>query len=284
VPALTTDDGRLLSWREVGSGAPLLCHPGGPGFSAGYFGDVPELAAQRTLILLDPRGTGASDRPADPGGYDLEQYAADIEAVREQLGLDRLDLLGHSHGGFVAMTWAGDHPERVGRLVLASTTPRFSDDIRQARMGRVASHQGQPYFDDAVQALRAHQQGAYGSDEELRDLYRREGVLMAPVGADISLIGEALMGAGVNADALRHFNEHVAGGMDLRPQLARIDAPTLVVCGEQDAFVSAQEEIASALPDAVLVTLAGVDHFAFLEGPEQRAQWSGVVLEFLAGR
>jgi pimeloyl-ACP methyl ester carboxylesterase len=284
MPSLTTDDGRTLAWRQVGSGPVLLCHPGGPGFSAGYFGDLPELAAQRTLILLDPRGTGASDRPADHGGYDLGQYAADIEAVREQLGLDRLDLLGHSHGGFVAMTWAGDHPERVGRLVLASTTPRFTDDIRQARMGRVASHQGQPYFDDAVQALRAHQQGGFGSDEELRDLYRREGVLLAPVGADISLIGEALMAAGVNADALRHFNEHVAGGMDLRPQLARIDAPTLVVCGDQDPFASAQEEIASTLPDAVLAVLEGIDHFAFLEGPEQRAQWSSVVLEFLAGR
>ena len=97
-------DGRTLSWREVGSGPPLLCHPGGPGCSSLYFGELPELAAERTLVMPDPRGTGDSDRPAEPSAYDLEDYAADIEAVREQLGLERLDLLGHSHGGFVAMT------------------------------------------------------------------------------------------------------------------------------------------------------------------------------------
>ena len=94
--------------------------------------------------------------------------------MRGHLGLERLDLLGHSHGGFVAMTWAGTHPQRVGKLVLANTTPRFRDTIRQARMRRVASHAGQPYFEDAIDALQAHQEGRYANDEELAALYQRE--------------------------------------------------------------------------------------------------------------
>jgi pimeloyl-ACP methyl ester carboxylesterase len=129
----------------------------------------------------------------------------------------------------------------------------------------------------------AHQQGEYASDEELAELYRRESRVFAAVGADISTIGEALMRAGINADALRHFNEHIADGMDLRPQLARIESPTLVIGGDQDAFLSAQAEIASALPAATLVVLPGHDHFPFLESPEHRAQWCSAVLEFLSG-
>jgi len=286
MPSLTTADGRTLAWREVGSGPVLLCHPGGPGCSAAYFGDLPDLAARRTLVLLDPRGTGGSDRPADSAGYDLEQYAGDVEAVREHLGLERLDLLGHSHGGFVAMTWGVAHPERVGRLVLASTVPRFTDDIRALQKQRVGGHHGQPYFEDAMAALQAHQRGEYRDDEELGELRRRESPLFAPVGVDrrdIAAVGEALRRAGTNADALRHFNRSVAGAMDLRPQLARIDAPTLVVGGAEDVFSPGLQEIADALPDATLVVLPGVDHFPFLEGPAQRAQWSGVVLEFLEG-
>ena len=90
------------------------------------------------MLFLDPRGTGGSDRPADAAAYELADYASDVEEVRRQLGLERLDLLGHSHGGFVAMTWASTYPQSVGRLVLASTAARFSGAIRAARAARVA--------------------------------------------------------------------------------------------------------------------------------------------------
>jgi proline iminopeptidase len=284
MPSLTTADGRTLAWRELGSGPVLVCHPGGPGLSSAYFGDLPELAAQRTLVLVDPRGTGGSERPADPSDYDLEQYADDVEALREHLGLERLDLLGHSHGGFVAMAWAGAHPERVARLVLASTTPRFIEEIRDAQRQRVGSHHGQPYFDDAMQALQAHQRGEYANDEELGDLRRRESRLFAPVGTDpgaIASVGEVLGRAGANADALRHLNERIAPTMDLRPQLARVAAPTLVIGGDADPFAAGLAEIAAALPDPTVVILPGHDHFPFLESPEHREQWCSAVLEFL---
>ena len=283
MPTLRTDDARTLSWREVGSGPPLLCHPGGPGCSSLYFGALPELAAERTLLLLDPRGTGDSDRPTDPSAYDLEDYAADIEAVRGQLGLDRLDLLGHSHGGFVAMAWAGTNPGRVGRLVLAGTAPRFTDVIRRARMDRVASHQGQPYFEDALAALLEQQAGKYGSDERLAALYERAAPILAPLGEDITPVADAFRAAGLNADALKHFNQEIAPTMDLRPLLAQIEAPTLVIAGDRDPFGGATvDEIAGALPNPTVVTVAGADHFAFLE-PDGRAAWSRAVLEFLAG-
>src|SRR4051794_41710916 len=122
--SLRTPDGRTLSWRETGAGPPLLCHSGGPGTSAAYFGSLDELAAERTLLLLDPRGTGASDRPAGPSAYALEDYAADIEALRVQLGLETLDVLGHSHGGFVAITRAGADPQPLGRAPPAGPPPR----------------------------------------------------------------------------------------------------------------------------------------------------------------
>ena len=283
MPSVRTDDGRTLSWRELGSGPPLFCHPGGPGCSSLYFGGLPELAAERTLLLLDPRGTGDSDRPADPSAYDLEDYAADIEAVRGELGLERLDLLGHSHGGFVAMAWAGTHPDRVGRLVLAGTAPRFTDLIRGRRMERVASHQGRPYFADALAALQDQQAGSYSTDEELLALYERAGPLLAPVGEDITPVADAFRAAGINADALKHSNERVAGTMDLRPLLRRIEAPTLVIHGDRDPFGGATaDEIADALPDPRVVTVPGGDHFAFLE-PDSRAPWSRAVLDFLAG-
>ena len=282
MPALTTEDARTLAWHERGSGPPLLCHPGGPGCSAEYFGGLPNLAEERTLLLLDPRGTGDSDRPADRSNYALETYAGDVEAVRAHLGLDRIDVLGHSHGGFVAMAWAGAHPDRVGRLVLASTTPRFTDAIRTRRAQRVAEHQGQPYFADAMAALRAHQAGEYRTDEELARLFERESRALAPLGADSADVMVTLARSGTNADALRHFNDHVAGAMDLAPGLARVDAPTLVITGAADPMgAAAADELMEALPNGLLAVVPG-DHFPFLER-EHRPQWSRAVLEFVQG-
>ena len=280
MPTLTTEDGRTLAWHERGSGPPLLCHPGGPGCSAEYFGGVPDLAEERTLLLLDPRGTGDSDRPADREDYDLEAYAGDVEAVRAHLGLHRIDVLGHSHGGFVAMAWAGAHPDRVDRLVLASTAPRFTDAIRTRRFQRVAEHQDQPYFADAMAALQAHQAGEYETDEELARLYERESRLFAPLGADSADVMVTLARSGTNADALRHFNDHVAGAMSLAPGLARVDAPTLVITGAVDPMgAAAADELMEALPNGTLAIVPG-DHFPFLER-EYRPQWSRAVLEFL---
>jgi len=280
VGRLRTADGRTLAWREAGSGPPLLCHPGGPGCSSAYYPELPILAAERTLIVLDPRGSGASDPPSHRDGYDLEDYAADIEAVRDHIGVERLDLVGHSHGGFVAMTWAARYPDSVGKLVLASTAPRFTDAIRQARAARAASHEGQPYYEDAIEARRLRAEGRYSTDAELGELYRREGVLEAPLGVDPTPVLEVLARAGDNSDALGHFNSRIAAGMDHRPQLAGVTAPVLILTGSEDVFVSGAYEIADALPNATLVVLPGADHFPYLE-PGHAEAWSQAVLDFL---
>ena len=105
--------------------------------------------------------------------------------------------------------------------------------------------------------------------------------MLAPLGHDITPVVDALRAAGINADALKHFNERIAGGMDLRPLLERIEAPTLVLAGDQDPFGGpTAEEIAGLLPDPTTATVPGADHFAFLE-PDVRAAWSRPVLDFL---
>src|SRR5438128_9255686 len=98
----------------------MVCHPGGPGFSATYFGDLAALWEQHTLIMLNPRGTGGSDRPNDSRAYQIDDYVSDVEQLRQHLGLDRMLLLGNSHRGGVGMAYAAPFPDRVRRLVLAS--------------------------------------------------------------------------------------------------------------------------------------------------------------------
>src|SRR3954454_22708839 len=94
-----THDGRKLTYRREGSRPLLVCHPGGPGFSSRYLADLGGLGSTRGLCPLGPRRTDDSDTPQDSRTYTTSDYVADVEELREHLGVEQLDLLGHSHGG-----------------------------------------------------------------------------------------------------------------------------------------------------------------------------------------
>src|SRR4051794_30368683 len=122
-----TSDGRTLAYNVMGDGPMLVCHPGGPGFAGAELGDLGGLSSSRTLVLVDPRGTGGSDRAPE---YSLDGYAADLEQLRTHLGLERIDLLGFSHGAVVAIHYAARYPDGLGRLVLAGGLAAFTDDVK----------------------------------------------------------------------------------------------------------------------------------------------------------
>lgn len=270
---LATADGRRLAYRRIGSGPPLVCHGGGPGFSAHYLGDLGGLDDRLELVLLDPRGTGGSERPADPSAYSIQDYADDVEELREHLGLERLNLLGHSHGGVVAMAYAAEHPERVERLILASTLARWSPEQQAAMEEAIASHADEPWYADAKAALEAEQAGEFETDEEMAELgFREFPFYFAHYGAEERAYLETLRADPANADTLRHFNSEIFPTFDLRPDLERITAPTLVITGAEDFITgppSASEiEQGLALADVSKVVIPDCGHFLFVETPE----------------
>ncbi len=88
---------------ELGSGAtPLLALHGGPGSTHHYFAPLEGLAAERSVVLYDQIGCGGSDRPQDIE-WSVGVFREEVDAVREQLGLERIHLLGTSWGGMLAL-------------------------------------------------------------------------------------------------------------------------------------------------------------------------------------
>ena len=268
---LETRDGRHLAYRRTGEGLVLVCHGGGPGFSSLYLGDLAGLGDELELVLLDPRGTGGSAKPSDPRAYAIEDYVSDLEDLREHLGLERMQLFGHSHGGIVAIAYAARHPERVELLILASTLARFSPEQAAAMAVAVESHGDEPWYDDARAALEAEEAGDFETDEELAELTLREFPLyFARYGDDERAYLETLRGDTPNADALRLFNQEQVPSFDLRPELAQIAAPTLVIAGDEDFITGplSAAELSEGIAGAETVLIPGCGHFIFVEAPE----------------
>ncbi|MFF0744634.1 alpha/beta fold hydrolase [Streptomyces sp. NPDC004111] len=118
MPIFTAPDGTRLAYRLVGEGEPLICLPGGALRASDHLGELGGLGAHRQLVLLDPRGTGDPEVPADPATDRRGEQVADVEALREHLGLDAVDVLAHSAGAGLALRHAAAHPRRVRGLAL----------------------------------------------------------------------------------------------------------------------------------------------------------------------
>ena len=273
--------GMTLSYGVKGSGDILVCHPGGPGFSSVCLRDLGGLDSARTLVLLNPRGTAESDRPADPRAYALEDYVHDLEDLRLHLGLESIDLLGQSHGGMVAMDYASRYPSRVSQLVLLSTLPRFAGAPKEAMEAAIARRSAEPRYQDAVAAMQGDDEGGVITDEEWNAQWRRALYLyFAKVGEIELAYIESWRDDRVNADAARLFGDEIIETFDLRPGLSRITARTLVVVGEHD-FIAGPvcgAAIMAGIPAAELVTLPA-GHFVFIECPDA---FRAAALRFLA--
>ncbi len=128
--------GRWDVWvKRVGSGSvPVLLLHGGPGFNHFYLECFEDFvgASGTTFWYYDQLGCGFSDRPADPALWTIPRYCAEVEEVRQTLGLERFVLYGHSWGAMLALEYALQHPARVSGLVVSNMADSVEECERYA--------------------------------------------------------------------------------------------------------------------------------------------------------
>jgi proline iminopeptidase len=262
-------DGTQLAYSEVGNGPPLVCLPGGPGRSTGYLEDLGGLAGERTLVLLDPRAVGRSEVPADPSTLRFDRLAGDIEALREHLGRDQLDLLGHSAGTIVAQAWAAAHPDRVGHLVLVTPSDVLQGGGRSDVAAIRAARAGEPWYRDAADAADAWEDAPLSQRATLERatrpfFYGRWDARTQEhaASADRQSSKRALLGFSAGGEDV--------DGAALLSSLQELSAPVLAVGGEQDGLtgVAAVHAVAACFPRGSAVVVPGAGHFPWVDEPD----------------
>ena len=277
IDIFTTPEGLTLSYERRGSGPLLLCHPGGPGCSAAEFRDFAGLDDTFDLVFLSPRGSAGSD-PADD--YSLTAYTNDVEALREHLGAERFDLLGFSHGGMVAMAYAATFGERLRKLVLAGTLAVWSDEAQAAMERGIEARRGEPWFAEAQQAIEEEQAGEFSSVKELIANTQRQAPLYFHRWEGNERIGRELFADFARSEPLHQFNTAEFPTLDLRPELRKIAAPTLVLAGDGDMIAGpvCGGAIVRELTDGRLVRIPDTGHFLYVE---QAAAFRAALTDFL---
>lgn len=243
---MQTDDVTLHA-RMAGDPARdvLIAIHGGPGNSSGYMLSLEQLAsAELAVVNYDQRGTGQSTEPSE--GYAMSNYVADLDAVRQAVGAEKIHLLGHSWGGLVAIRYAVAHPQRVSSIILMGSGAPTLDVIQAGQANkalRIAALQEQDIIPRPITSL-LDILPAYFSDpnfdmpDELKNMHYNPTV--------------------------EQLTWSALGDYDFTAGLDKLAHPVLVLWGNDDPFgmvyVEATEHVLSAAP-VVVVLLERCGHY-----------------------
>jgi pimeloyl-ACP methyl ester carboxylesterase len=234
-PAAAVDD-------EGGGPALVLLH--GWGASKELMAPIAQRLSRYRTIIPDLPGFGAT--PAPPRAWGVDEYATWVISLLDRLGVERVHIVGHSNGGRVAIALASAHPDRVGRLVLTDSAgirprhgPGYHWRVGTFKLLRAASRWR--WLPAAVRDLAGRRAAQRGSED-----YRTAS-------------------GTVRASMVRLVNA------DLRPELSRLTAPTLLIWGARDQETPLRDArlMERLIPDAGLVVFDGCGHFAYAEAPDR---------------
>nr|WP_319801611.1 2-succinyl-6-hydroxy-2,4-cyclohexadiene-1-carboxylate synthase [Bhargavaea beijingensis] len=250
--------GIRVGFREAGNpdGEPLVLLHGFTGSAASWAEFADELSAFR-LIMPDLTGHGETEAPEAPERYAMEEQVADLDALFTRLGLDRFSLLGYSMGGRIAIGYTAAHPEKVGRLILESTSPGLRTE-KERRSRRESDGKLAAFIErEGIRAFTDHWENIplFASQKRLPEAVRNR-IRNDRLGNDPSGLAGSLRGIGTG------------GQPSYWECLEQYGMPVTLITGTLDEkYVNIAEEMARGLPDVHHVTVADAGHTVHVENP-----------------
>lgn len=238
-----------LAYVRRGKGTPLVLLHGFP-LDHHLWDDIASLLEDRfDLILPDLRGFGESTTVDAP--YSMDDYAADIAGLLDQLSIQKAVIAGHSMGGYVALAFARLYPERVSGLALISSQVLADPPDRKEGRYKSAADVAEKGIGGVVEAMTSK----FTSDARLQTIAR-------------SIMEKQKPGAYIGA--LKAMAERT----DSTSLLSTFKFPVMVVHGEADALipVARAHEVKAALPDSYYVELKDTGHVPMLEAAKETAE------------
>ncbi|MDX6690870.1 MAG: hypothetical protein QOG15_2327 [Solirubrobacteraceae bacterium] len=254
-------NGRRVNVLEIGDGPPLLFVHGLSGCWQNWLENIPFFARDHRVIAVDLPGFGESEMPAED--ISMSAYAATIDALLDELGVDAVRLVGNSMGGFVGAELAIRYPARVERLVLVSAAGISLDKIRTQRTHGLR-HRAENVAFFSLGWL-ATQTNAVTGRPKLREHLLRL-VAAHPARLSAPLIAEQVAGTGKPGfipalDAMLSY--------PLRDRLEQIACPTFIVWGDKDLLVPVRDasEFERLIPDSRKAIYKDTGHVPMFERP-----------------
>jgi 2-succinyl-6-hydroxy-2,4-cyclohexadiene-1-carboxylate synthase len=251
-----------------GSGYPLVLLHGFTGDSSTWLPFCEKWGEHSRLIIPDIIGHGKTDAPEQKGRYEIESVANDLLTIIEKLGYEKVDMLGYSMGGRLALTFAMLYPEKLHKLILESSSPgllteaeRAERRMKDGELAKFITEKGMEVFVDYWENIPLFD-SMKNSPQPMKDRIRQQRLSHSPEGLANSLIG---MGTGAQPswwEKLHHFSGEV-----------------LLLTGEKDAkFCRIAEKIKKEIKNSIWMVVENSGHAIHVE---EKEKFGTIVSEFL---
>lgn len=270
---LDTGAGCKLYVTEFGVGDTVVVLHGGWGAEHSYLLDAFDgLEEDHHLVFYDQRGSLRS--PCPDSLVSVDAHVADLERLREALGLERMTLVGHSMGTYLGMAYLHAHPDRVGNLVLLAAVILPTKEEDRALYGE-QQRRAKEFFDRPERAAEIAEEGLDRPEEELTDRERTHKWRIGFAAVNLFHVerwreqrgGQVFYDQSAGTAAGRSMDPSV----DLVADLAAADFPVTVIMGDHDFAdmgLRLYREWLDPLPGVELVEIEDAGHEAWIDAPE----------------
>lgn len=256
--------------RTMGKGKPLIVIHGGPGLNQDYLlPQLGQLAKNNFVIFYDQRGCGRSTGEIHQDTMNVATFVDDLEAIRKAFHFEKISLLGHSWGGFLAMQYAIAYPQAVDKLILSNSMPASSDEIAlfiNEYIKRTTPYQEELAF---IKTTKEFQEGAPELHEQFyRTIFRT--YCHHPEHADLLNLK---MSSSITLNSIK-INELLKettfkNPVNLHESLKTLRIPTLVVHGDGDPIPTVTaKNISNSIKHSKYVEMKHCGHFPYVEQPD----------------
>jgi proline iminopeptidase len=258
MPAVPINDTHIF-YIDVGQGIPTLVMHGGLGQDHTFLHPwLDQLSDMMRLFYYDHRGNGRSGRP-DVQSLTFDGFTSDAEALRRHLGFERVAIIGHSFGGFIALEYALRYPDRVSHLILADTAPAidYAEEI-------VTNAQARSADPDVLQEF--FEPSSY---DDIAFTYHMRAIMPLYFHRyDERVADQLVMNKPLSSSAYNR-NAALIEEYDVTSRLGEITAPTLILVGEDDFITPPSQalRLQRGIPNSKLVVLPESGHYSHIETP-----------------
>jgi len=269
MPVANINDNELY-YTIAGRGIPCLMMHGGLGLNHTYMlNGFRPIEDTLEMIHYDHRGNGRSGSP-DPATLTHEQFAADADALATHLGYEKVAVLGHSYGGFIALEMAVRYPERISHLILFDTAA--SMDYGEEIQANIQRKKPSPEILQALQMSPANNEEFAANLAGIAPLYFKH---FDPELAD-SLLKDTIF----RLEGRPTEEEQQA--YNVKDLLSEINIPTLILVGREDFICPPLQAqiLHDGIPDSELIIFEDSGHFPNIEEPDL---FFNVLRDWLAG-